>query len=1497
VWAAMATDKFLYQELTEFYHQSDREIDTEDLSWLIRGIVLGKLGRYEEAIGSYDRALATEPMNPDILYNRGLAFVALGQREEAIAVFKQAVKIEPDYYRAWRDLAFLFFALDRLEQAVAAWNKALALEPDDPRSWYDRGLALSRLNRLDDAINSYTKALEIKPDYQQARSRLARLLAELDRFNKSRRIKILEYKFNLHSENRSTLQAIDLEREDILKSINVRAEDPKKWFNWGVELCDLESYEDALKFLSIALKIKDDYSEAWYYQGLALCKLNHYQEAISSCDRALSINPDYQEAWDRRGISLMRLGDFEDAIASFKKAISFNPDLPEVLNDIGACLNGLRQYEEAITSWDRALEIQPNFFDAMNNRGIALSSLGRHEEAIASFSKALVINPASFQSWENLGLIQHYYLVQYQDALFSYNSALKFFRSAEILFHKGILLAELGDEREALNSYKESVFIDPNFDMVWIKMGRSQQKLGEYEESIVSCNNALAINPNSYEGWTQKGWSLINLTNYEDAIESFQEAIKLKPDSDFVLNYLGLAFSKCGRYREAIASYDRSLEINPNSSQIWNDRGVAAYNLGLYQEAVDSYRQALSIEPNNEKIRENLDFSLQLLNEINFDIDGKHKNQKNHLNDDDFPWTVSAIKDVLLEQDRKRNMSIKHQKRSKLFRQVIYLLIFLLLLTLIIFLFLNVGKQLLALIGIGLLYLAVQTFLSQGVVLHSQGKYAAALAFYDWILKFLPRSSSYWFERGRSLVSLAQEKAFDRHDLFEEALNSYDRAIRLRPKNHLVWNSRGLLLHKMGRDEEAIDSYDRALNIQPDSVALSNRAGSLLRLKRFDEAIVSLDQSIRIHPNNISTWRDRGIALLAQEKYEEAIDSFNQALAVYPSFTSIEELEKYIFDNPPVELAAIPEDKRAEVQVARFQNARYLKEFALAKLADRDGDINSAISHYYQSISLAELSFIMEPRQSRNDEVIQGSIRTSFFSLINALVKADRLEEAIEIVEKTKGRTLKEQYQDFTNKPFRYSAPKVTEGRDRTLDGLNRVQEALGDLLNNQYQMAYENDPTIQTSISSSEIRNLLPSSKTVLIEWFISGEAIHAFVITKTTNRGRFIKVFSIGIDKSEPTSNDPIKSNNLLDWFNSYEQNYAKLREDIIEKRELNLQKQRWDKDLSLRLQELSQLLKINDIIDYIDRVAPNSDGLIIVPHLFLHLLPLHALPYGSKGNILLDRFPNGIRYLPSCSLLKLMQVRSERWDMWNNFGGYNRADEKKMQTLFAFQNPTTNLHQFPPLKYSNIEVETISKFFANPVVFKEDKANKENFLLPRPSKNCIHFSGHGFFSYVNPLESALMLADRQEINLADITRDSLQKCYLVTLPACESGITDFSKMTDEFLGLPSSFLIAGARTVVSSLWLVDDLPTALLMIKFYEHLTREESISSEIVSIALNQAQQWLRRATIEELETWIEQLPLEDRVKFYLTDEELPKRGSPDSVPFANPYYWAAFCTIG
>ena len=165
-------------------------------------------------------------------------------------------------------------------------------------------------------------------------------------------------------------------------------------------------------------------------------------------------------------------------------------------------------------------------------------------------------------------------------------------------------------------------------------------------------------------------------------------------------------------------------------------------------------------------------------------------------------------------------------------------------------------------------------YFEQALILSTNGDYEEAIASFDQALKIKPDYHKAWNNRGIALFNLGR---------LEEAIASFDEALKFKSDKDEAWHNRGTALLNLGRYEEAIASYDQALKIKPDKhEAWYNRGGALGDLGRYEEAIASYDQALKIKPDNLDAWVNRGIDLRQLGRLEEAIASYDEALKIKP---------------------------------------------------------------------------------------------------------------------------------------------------------------------------------------------------------------------------------------------------------------------------------------------------------------------------------------------------------------------------------------------------------------------------------------------------------------------------------------------------------------------------------------------------------------------------------------------------------------------------------------
>lgn len=171
---------------------------------------------------------------------------------------------------------------------------------------------------------------------------------------------------------------------------------------------------------------------------------------------------------------------------------------------------------------------------------------------------------------------------------------------------------------------------------------------------------------------------------------------------------------------------------------------------------------------------------------------------------------------------------------------------------------------------VGLALFRVSTSaMTQGDRLVKEGRYSDAIEYYNRAIRMGSKPSSAWSSKG---------VAFKRMKEYDEALRCEDIAIQLNPKNEFAWCNKGDVYFKLGEYRKAVACYDKALEIRPRyAIAWNNKGAALARLNKFQEAKKCHDKAIKLRPKYIAAWLNRGEVLVRLGRRDEAEKSLNRA--------------------------------------------------------------------------------------------------------------------------------------------------------------------------------------------------------------------------------------------------------------------------------------------------------------------------------------------------------------------------------------------------------------------------------------------------------------------------------------------------------------------------------------------------------------------------------------------------------------------------------------------
>ncbi|MBO1063733.1 MULTISPECIES: CHAT domain-containing protein [Nostocales] len=566
-----------------------------------------------------------------------------------------------------------------------------------------------------------------------------------------------------------------------------------------------------------------------------------------------------------------------------------------------------------------------------------------------------------------------------------------------------------------------------------------------------------------------------------------------------------------------------------------------------------------------------------------------------------------------------------------------------------------------------------------------------------------------------------------------------------------------------------------------------------------------------------------------------------------------------------------------------------------------------AIYGYAKAVDAVEQNRTWSTTESRRQEILETYI-SIYHKIVQACINAGQIDKAFEYSERSRSKRLVDLMASSHLSQSENIPPKVQEllqkyeelqqqidiERQNNKSENNRSEtRAIWQVYNEKiasletakqeiWEQLRREDPILAGEIqvkplSLSEVQQLIDNPKTAILSFYTTNSDTHIFIITQ-----KEIDLLTC-IGEGLETLQNWIAQNWSLNYIHHPE---------------------KWENDMEHFLHELAERLQLSKIIN---QYLQDIEELIIEPHLLLHQIPFAALPTGEYQEYLVDRFL--IRYTPSCQILDFCHQNHKK--------KYLNLDSED----FQYGTVADTLDNKPRLSIpcSRCEEEEIAKMYNIPSekrLIGSSQATVKNFRKLAENVQTLHCCHHAISCLYNPLESQLNLGDGS-ITLGQLMSPGWRLTNLleVFLSCCETNL-DNPDITDNLLTLATGFLCAGAISVISSLWQVNDLATALFSVFYYQQRqdgkNRPEALKAAQIKL------RELSRAGLKEIsqvaknerkqaKNQKKHYP-QDSVEYLECDRQHQKyakisiainniQKSKGEFPFAHPRYWSAFIAQG
>lgn len=691
-----------------------------------------------------------------------------------------------------------------------------------------------------------------------------------------------------------------------------------------------------------------------------------------------------------------------------------------------------------------------------------------------------------------------------------------------------------------------------------------------------------------------------------------------------------------------------------------------------------------------------------------------------------------------------------------------------------------------------------------------------------------------------------------------------------------VYNNLGILYDLLGQYEEALAAYDHKLALlEPDNVTLEharvqhNRGCVLTYLNAIDEAWAAFQlaemgfRAANARSDVARLMLNRALLLALWHRYTEAeaalreaaellaglegMEQQHHALRVYQALArlrgglplggelcaELQTAQRALAQHGPVfeealawlglgygalEQAQWDEARQAFARVAQLaekgagQPLYYLAEEGLARLAQAQVRVNEAIAHYEAAIQHVETL-----RRDLQVATFSAGFLTDKLSLYQALIalylQTDQPERAFATVERAKSRALVEQLAGR----LREDLAHLTETPNAETAALVEALQATLYALETQYAQIRQAD-------FAERGERWLPAIAPMALEELHKLELQAQQLTRQLQRRQPRFSAWATGYNAPLTEVQTVLKPGEALlqyavvceeVWGFVVDADGLRAQRCLGALAEIETVRRKWtaavERVLGLTAQHQPALLKrylpallvdaeahlaelYDDLVRPLIDVLTSVRTVLIAPDGPLYYVPFHALlnTHTSPATYLLERYT--VSYVPSATALAL-SARGGRAGAGMLLVGYSGEH----------------------LAHVDAEIALLEELFPQARVLTGVQARARQVTEAAPDYRLIHIASHARFRMDNVLLSAFTLADRR-LTLAEITRLRLE-AELVTLSGCETGRGRLHGA--DMIGLASGFLAAGARSLLVSLWRVDDRATASLMRGFYQAL----------------------------------------------------------------------------
>lgn len=307
-----------------------------------------------------------------------------------------------------------------------------------------------------------------------------------------------------------------------------------------------EDYVLSIQYFNQVINAKPYLYEPYFFRALAKINLDDFQGAEADCDLAIQRNPFVVGAYQIRGLARIRQDKFDGAIEDYKTALKYDPENVVLWHNLSLCYMQKEDYDSAKEDLGKLLTIAPRYTRAYLMRGEVSLKQNDTIQALKDFDKAIEMERYEPDGWAA----------------------------------RAIVRLQQGKYKDAENDLDQAIHLSARNAGNYINRALARFHQNNLRGAMNDYDLALDIDPNNFIGHYNRGLLRAQVGDDNRAIEDFDFVLKIEPDNMMATFNRGLLRAQTGDYRGAVNDYTRVIDEYPNFMAGYYHRAEARKKIG-----------------------------------------------------------------------------------------------------------------------------------------------------------------------------------------------------------------------------------------------------------------------------------------------------------------------------------------------------------------------------------------------------------------------------------------------------------------------------------------------------------------------------------------------------------------------------------------------------------------------------------------------------------------------------------------------------------------------------------------------------------------------------------------------------------------------------------------------------------------------------------------------------------------------------------------------------